>query len=87
MIGFILAIHYDKYETCELLIRHRANVECLEGVANYYARRLKERFGLTSVVDYNQHNVERKALVHNEMYLLFVSCKPRVLCNDIVGVI
>ena len=30
---------------------------------------------------------ERKLLVHDEMYRLFVSCKPRVLCNDIVGVI
>ena len=63
---------------------HGANVECLEGMANDCATRLKERFGLTSVVDYKQHIVERKALVHNEMYRMFVSCKPRVMCNDVV---
>ena len=67
-----------------LLITHRANVECLEGMTNDCVTQLKERFGLTSVVDYKQHIVERKALVHNEMYRLFVSCKPRVMCNDVV---
>ena len=63
---------------------HGANVECLEGMINGCAVRLKERFGLASVVDYyKQHIAERKRLVHNEMYRLFVSCKPWVLCNDV----
>ena len=56
------AIAYGNYETCELLITHRANVEFLEGRRGGCARRLQERFGLTGVVDYKQHIVERKAL-------------------------
>ena len=65
---------------------HRANVECLEGMINGCAVRLKERFGLASVVDYyKQHIAERKRLVHNEMYRLFVSSDPMVMCKDVVG--
>ena len=36
---------------------------------------------------YTTTSATLKRLIHNEMYRLFVSCKPWVLCNDVVGVL
>ena len=34
---------------------------------------------------YTSTSARRKLLSHNELYRLFVSCKPMVLCNDVLS--
>ena len=34
---------------------------------------------------YTETSATRKLLSHNELYRLFVSCKPMVLCNDVLS--
>ena len=53
-----------------------------------YEEHMRERANLCFpllLTYYTSTSATRKLLSHNELYRLFVSCKPMVLCNDVLS--
>ena len=87
------ALHYaiirNRYEVGVALMEGGANLELVLSFdeKDYFQSEREDanRCAPRLLAYYTETSATRKLLSHNELYRLFVSCKPMVLCNDVLS--